>query len=56
MILKQRKISWGQFDEDVFKRQLTDLNSEKQPFFSTTLTLTNHESICIAGQAQIWLR
>lgn len=34
---------WGQFDEAVFARQIEDLNKETQPFFSTLLTLTNHE-------------
>jgi len=44
------KSPWGQFDEDVFKRQLSDLNKEKQPFFSTTLTLTNHEPYVLPGR------
>jgi phosphoglycerol transferase MdoB-like AlkP superfamily enzyme len=44
------KSPWGQFDEDVFKRQLSDLSQEKQPFFSTTLTLTNHEPYVLPGQ------
>lgn len=34
---------WGKFDEAVFTRQETDLGQMKQPFFSTTMTLTNHE-------------
>lgn len=40
---------WGQYDEAVFKRQLEDLNKEKQPFFSTLLTLTNHEPYSLPG-------
>ncbi|WP_250318087.1 LTA synthase family protein [Pedobacter sp. B4-66] len=40
---------WGQFDEAVFGRQLEDLNKEKQPFFSTLLTLTNHEPYTLPG-------
>lgn len=34
---------WGAFDEVSFKKQLNYLNSATQPFFSTLLTLTNHE-------------
>lgn len=44
------KSPWGQFDETVLSRQLTDLNQEKQPFFSTTLTLTNHEPYVLPGK------
>ncbi|NRF40789.1 sulfatase-like hydrolase/transferase [Pedobacter sp. LMG 31643] len=40
---------WGQFDEAVFGRQLEDLSKEKQPFFSTLLTLTNHEPYTLPG-------
>ncbi|MEJ2905778.1 LTA synthase family protein [Pedobacter panaciterrae] len=40
---------WGQFDEAVFDRQIEDLNKEKQPFFSTLLTLTNHEPYALPG-------
>lgn len=40
---------WGQFDEAVFERQIEDLNKEKQPFFSTLLTLTNHEPYALPG-------
>lgn len=40
---------WGKFDELVFARQLNDLNKEKQPFFSTILTLTNHEPYSLPG-------
>lgn len=41
---------WGQFDEAVFSRQLADLNHEKQPFFSSLLTLTNHEPYVLPGK------
>ena len=34
---------WGAYDERVFLKMLNGLNREKQPFFSTVLTLTNHE-------------
>lgn len=41
--------SWGQFDEVVFARQAEELNKEPQPFFSTLLTLTNHEPYGLPG-------
>lgn len=34
---------WGVFDHVVFNRLLSDLKKEQQPFFSTILTLSNHE-------------
>lgn len=34
---------WGAFDGKVFQKELDDLNTQKQPFFSTLLSLTNHE-------------
>jgi phosphoglycerol transferase MdoB-like AlkP superfamily enzyme len=34
---------WGAYDGKVFEKQLKDLNQQKQPFFSTLLSLTNHE-------------
>lgn len=46
------KSPWGQFDEAVFNRQIEDLNKEKQPFFATTLTLTNHEPYVLPGKAK----
>jgi len=45
----EMKTRWGKFDELVFQRQLNDLNKEKQPFFSTILTLTNHEPFEVPG-------
>nr|WP_121272244.1 LTA synthase family protein [Pedobacter schmidteae] len=45
----EMKSRWGKFDEVVFARQLADLNKEKQPFFSTLLTLTNHEPYDLPG-------
>ena len=41
--------SWGQFDGVVFNLQLEDVKSFKQPFFSTILTLTNHEPFAVPG-------
>lgn len=46
------KTSWGKYDEVVFDRQLNDLNKEKQPFFSTILTLTNHEPYFLPGTSK----
>ncbi|MNJ93969.1 Lipoteichoic acid synthase 1 [compost metagenome] len=43
---------WGKFDEVVFQKQLSDLNKAKQPFFSTTLTLTNHEPFDLPGTSK----
>lgn len=43
---------WGKFDEIVFARQIQDLKTEKQPFFSTVLTLTNHEPYTLPGKAK----
>ncbi|MEQ7801529.1 sulfatase-like hydrolase/transferase [Pedobacter sp. ASV1-7] len=43
------KTSWGKYDEVVFNRMLNELNREKQPFFSTILTLTNHEPYFLPG-------
>ena len=34
---------WGAFDEVSFNKQLKFLNAAKEPFFSTLLTLSNHE-------------
>lgn len=42
--------TWGKYDEVVFGRQLKDLNAEKQPFFSTLLTLSNHEPYTLPGK------
>ena len=34
---------WGTYDDKVFSKNVADLDNAKQPFFSTILTLTNHE-------------
>lgn len=39
----QYNSKWGAHDQFVFDKQLLDLNNEKQPFFSTLLTLSTHE-------------
>lgn len=46
------KTKWGKFDELVFARQLSELNKEQQPFFSTLLTLTNHEPFEVPGTSK----
>ncbi len=41
---------WGAYDGPVYRRMLSDLNAEKQPFFATMLTLTNHEPFELPGK------
>lgn len=48
----EMKSRWGKFDEVVFDKQLNDLNKERQPFFSTILTLTNHEPFDLPGTSK----
>lgn len=40
---KDMNSKWGAYDALVFNKQLQSLNQTKQPFFSTILSLTNHE-------------
>ena len=40
---KDMNSKWGAYDEVVLNHQLADMNEAAQPFFSTILTLTNHE-------------
>lgn len=40
---KDMNSKWGAFDGVVYQKQLADFKTVKQPFFSTILTLTNHE-------------
>lgn len=40
---KDMNSKWGAYDDKVFSKQLADMDKGKQPFFSTILTLTNHE-------------
>ena len=40
---KDMNSKWGAYDDVVYKRVLDDSQNKKQPFFSTLLTLTNHE-------------
>lgn len=48
----EMKSRWGKFDEVVFERQVSELNKEQQPFFSTLLTLTNHEPFDLPGKSK----
>jgi len=40
---KDMNSKWGAYDDLVFDKQLQFVNKTKQPFFSTILSLTNHE-------------
>lgn len=42
--------AWGAFDHKVFEKNVADLNRFQQPFFSTILTLSNHEPFEIPGK------
>ncbi len=46
---KDMNSKWGTFDHMVFRKNAADLDLEKTPFFSTILTLTNHEPFEIPG-------
>lgn len=46
---KDMNSKWGAYDGIVFNRQLEDLNRTKEPFFSTQMTLTNHEPFEVPG-------
>ncbi|MBL0048134.1 MAG: sulfatase-like hydrolase/transferase [Bacteroidetes bacterium] len=41
--VNQINSKWGAHDEFVLSKQLQDLSTEKEPFFSVLLTLSNHE-------------
>ena len=49
---KDMNSKWGAFDGLVFNKQLADMNETKQPFFSTILSLTNHEPFEVPGKAK----
>jgi len=40
---------WGAYDGVVLNRQLQELNKTRQPFFTTLMTLTNHEPFEVPG-------
>ncbi len=43
---------WGTYDDKVFSKNLNDMDLAKSPFFSTILTLTNHEPFELPGKAR----
>lgn len=43
---------WGAYDEKVFNKNLQDMQQSEKPFFSTILTLTNHEPFELPGKAR----
>src|SRR5690606_36557613 len=43
---------WGAYDEITLKKQLDSLKTERQPFFSTLLTLTNHEPFSLPDKGK----
>ena len=47
---KDMNSKWGTYDDKVFSKNLIDLDKETQPFFSTLLTLTNHEPFELPGK------
>ncbi|WP_442591642.1 LTA synthase family protein [Pedobacter sp. AW31-3R] len=47
---KDMNSKWGAYDGVVFNRQLQELNKTKEPFFSTQMTLTNHEPFEVPGK------
>jgi phosphoglycerol transferase MdoB-like AlkP superfamily enzyme len=44
---------WGIHDEFVFRFQLDELNRSRQPFFSSIMTLSNHEPFDVPGPVRI---
>lgn len=46
---KDMNSKWGAFDEVVYQRLIEETTSAKKPFFSTLLTLTNHEPFDVPG-------
>ena len=49
---KDMNSKWGAYDGLVFNKQLADMSQTKQPFFSTILSLTNHEPFEVPGTAK----
>lgn len=46
----EKNSKWGTHDHIVFNRQLSELSRYPQPFFSTLLTLSNHEPFELPGK------
>ncbi|MEO8796223.1 MAG: sulfatase-like hydrolase/transferase [Daejeonella sp.] len=42
--------SWGAYDHKVFQKNAAELGDQKQPFFSTIMTLSNHEPFQLPGK------
>lgn len=49
---KDMNSKWGTYDDKVFSKNLKDLDHAESPFFSTILTLTNHEPFELPGKAR----
>jgi phosphoglycerol transferase MdoB-like AlkP superfamily enzyme len=47
---KDMNSKWGAYDGLVFDKQLKEMNKATQPFFSTILSLTNHEPFELPGK------
>lgn len=47
------KSRWGIADEFLFDKHLAELNKSVQPFFSTVMTLSNHEPFDVPGKVRI---
>ncbi|WP_410221415.1 LTA synthase family protein [Pedobacter sp.] len=47
---KDMNSKWGAYDAIVFNRQIQEAKNFKQPFFSTILSLTNHEPFEVPGE------
>lgn len=47
---KDLSSKWGAFDGAVYRKMLGELGRKRAPFFSTFLTLTNHEPFDIPGK------
>ncbi|TDE15521.1 LTA synthase family protein [Dyadobacter psychrotolerans] len=50
---KDMNSKWGAHDHVVFKKLLTDLDTQKQPFFSTMFTLSSHEPFEVPAKTVI---
>jgi phosphoglycerol transferase MdoB-like AlkP superfamily enzyme len=50
---KDMNSKWGAHDHVVLNRLLTDLDSTKQPFFTTLFTLSSHEPFEVPGKTAI---
>lgn len=47
---KDMNSKWGAYDGPVLNRQLADARTAKQPFFTSTMTLTSHEPFEVPGK------